>query len=421
MVVVVHDVVDGGGERLVTQVPGRGVGHLVVRQTRRAGHRHRPEVGGLGQDGGVEMDQHGRGSAAGSRGVQQALGEPRRAVYGDQHLGQLHQGEHLGQQALDPLHRLRLVVGHLGQALSPEGQQCRVATLGGGLGQGLVRCRLGPAGRGRHSLGRECPQVPLPGIQATQEHDLVHLVVHGWRRGLHRLPAQPGRPGRPQLRGDLQEPVERPAPLGRGQVGHPGRRLLSGRLPCRPDQGLLDHAQPGTYQAQLVQSLTNQAEQHDRAVLDQCLGRQPVPGVLQVGVCRRAEPEVGLHLVHVVGAGLGPGPVAVQRTWINPQLTGHEPYCRWRSGGHVVGAEPQHPQPTQLQRPVQAVLVAVAATDLGQVVPAQRKEPVQGLGFEFRGEPRQLLPLGVGQEPDRHPPTLRQPLRRCSSDGCVGF
>ena len=97
---------------------------------------------------------------------------------------------------------------------------------------------------------------------------------------------------------------------------------------------------------------------------------------------------MGLHLVHVVGAGLGPGPVAVQHTWINPQLTGHEPYCRWRSGGHVVGAEPQHPQPTQLQRPAQAVLVAVAATDLGQVGPAQREEPVQGLGFELRGEPR---------------------------------
>jgi hypothetical protein len=30
VVVVVHDVVDGGGERLVAQVPGRGAGHLVV-------------------------------------------------------------------------------------------------------------------------------------------------------------------------------------------------------------------------------------------------------------------------------------------------------------------------------------------------------------------------------------------------------
>ena len=94
------------------------------------------------------------------------------------------------------------------------------------------------------------------------------------------MPAPPAgaarSPGPPQLRADLQEPVERPAPPGRGQVGHPGRRLLPGRLPCRPDQGLPGHAQPGTYQAQLVQPLTNQAEQHDRAVLDQCLGRQPV-------------------------------------------------------------------------------------------------------------------------------------------------
>ena len=38
---------------------------------------------------------------------------------------------------------------------------------------------------------------------------------------------------------------------------------------------------------------------------------------------------------------LGSGPVAVQHTWINPQLTGHGPYCRRRSGGHVVRAEPR--------------------------------------------------------------------------------
>ena len=40
-----------------------------------------------------------------------------------------------------------------------------------------------------------------------------------------------------------------------------------------------------------MQSLTNQAEQHDRAVLDQCLGRQPVPGVLQVGVVAEQNPR----------------------------------------------------------------------------------------------------------------------------------
>jgi len=43
------------------------------------------------------------------------------------------------------------------------------------------------------------------------------------------------------------------------------------------------------------------------------------------------------------------------------------------------GQKPQHPQAAKLQRPAQPVRVAVPAAHLGQVVVAQREEPVQRL------------------------------------------
>src|SRR5215213_3873626 len=53
---VVDDGVDGGGEGVVAQVGA--VGDLVIGEARGAGHRHGPEVGGLGQDGCVQVGEH---------------------------------------------------------------------------------------------------------------------------------------------------------------------------------------------------------------------------------------------------------------------------------------------------------------------------------------------------------------------------
>jgi hypothetical protein len=46
-------------------------------------------------------------------------------------------------------------------------------------------------------------------------------------------------------------------------------------------------------------------------------------------------------------------------------------------------------------------------TAAGHYIQRRGEETVQGLGVELCREPGQLLALGIGQEPDRHPPTLR--------------
>jgi hypothetical protein len=68
----------------------------------------------------------------------------------------------------------------------------------------------------------------------------------------------------------------------------------------------------------------------------------------------------------------------------------------------IVRAEPQHPQPAQLQRPPQAARRASPPVGLGQVRVTQREEALQQPGVELARETRQLDALGVGQEPDRH-------------------
>lgn len=103
-----------------------------------------------------------------------------------------------------------------------------------------------------------------------------------------------------------------------------------------------------------------------------------------------------------------------------PSADGPEPYCRWRSGGHVVEAEPQHPQPTQLRQPVQAILVAMARRTSARSGP---------LSVENGPRTRVRAPEGNLDSCSRWAPdrsqtgiqsTLRQPLRRCSSDSRVG-
>jgi hypothetical protein len=88
----------------------------------------------------------------------------------------------------------------------------------------------------------------------------------------------------------------------------------------------------------------------------------------------------------VVRAGLSAHPVAGKDARVDAELTGQESHRHSRRGGHVVGAEPQHPHAAQLQGPAQAVRVAVPAAHLGQVGVAQREEPVQRLAVELGRE-----------------------------------
>jgi hypothetical protein len=91
----------------------------------------------------------------------------------------------------------------------------------------------------------------------------------------------------------------------------------------------------------------------------------------------------------------------------------------WRDADEEV---PQYPQPTQLQRPAQAVLVAVAATDLGRSGPLSVKNRSKDSGSSSAGNPDNCSHSASDRNRTGIPSTLRQPLRRCcSSDGRVGF
>jgi len=152
-------------------------------------------------------------------------------------------------------------------------------------------------------------------------------------------------------------------------------------------------------------------EQHDRAVGHQGFGCQPLAKLPQVDFCGHPKPQVPPHLGLVVRAGLGPHAVAGQHPRIDAELVGHEAHCPRRGSGHVVGAEAQHPQPTQLERPTEPVCATVTPAYLGQIGIAEREEPVEDLCVEVWREPRQPLTLFIRQEPGWHTPTLR--LRTC--------
>lgn len=238
--------------------------------------------------------------------------------------------------------------------------------------------------------------------------ELVHLVVHHPRRGLHRELAQPRRPGHAHPGIHLQEGVEAESAV-RGKLGSESAcDLFASRLAGHADQGLLHHRQPGTGQTKLVEALARQVEQHDRAVLHQRLSRQPFPYGLQIVGRGRPEAQMRLHLVDVVGAGLGPFAVGGEGLGVDAELAGQEVHPARRRRGHIVWAEPEHAQPAQLQRPSQAVPVAAPGPGLGQVGGAQREETVQCRGVKLRRKRRQVLPLRLREEPDRHVDVLRQ-------------
>jgi hypothetical protein len=101
-------------------------------------------------------------------------------------------------------------------------------------------------------------------------------------------------------------------------------------------------------------------------------------------------------------AGAG-RPVPGEHARVDTELPGHERHRVGRRGRDVVRAEPQYPKPAQLQRPAQAVVVATTVVYLGHVGVAQREEAVQGFGIEPGRKPRQALPLGTREDPQRHP------------------
>jgi hypothetical protein len=77
---------------------------------------------------------------------------------------------------------------------------------------------------------------------------------------------------------------------------------------------------------------------------------------------------------------------------IDTELLGRQAHRHRWGCGHVVGAEPQHPQPTELGCPPSWL----AAHDPGislSISIVEREEPVEGLSVESWREPRQPLTL----------------------------
>ncbi len=314
-------------------------------------------------------------------------------------------GVGVGQQLVEQVHQ---PLDHPGEAFGAEGQHRRVAPLLARLGQRLVRCRLGPGGQSGDSLRRQRAHVPALHAERLQELKLVHLVVHDPRRGLHRELAQPCGPGHAHLDIHLQEGVEAESAVT-GKLGSESAGdLFASRLAGHADQRLLYHRQPGTGQTKLVEALARQVEQHDRAVLHQRLSRQPLPYRLQFAGRGRTEAQMALHLVDVIGAGLGPFAIGGEGVRVDSELAGQEVHPARRRRGHIVRAEPEHAQPAQLQRPSQAVPVAAPAPGLGQIGGTQREESVQCRRVQLRRKRRQVLPLRLREEPDRHVDALRQ-------------
>ena len=91
------------------------------------------------------------------------------------------------------------------------------------------------------------------------------------------------------------------------------------------------------------------------------------------------------HLGLVVGSCLGSHAVARQRARVDPKLLGKKAHRARRGVGHVVGAEPQHPQPTQLERPTKTVGATVTSAYFGQIGIAGREEPVEGFASRSGG------------------------------------
>lgn len=117
---------------------------------------------------------------------------------------------------------------------------------------------------------------------------------------------------------------------------------------------------------------------------------------------------MGLHLVDVVGAGLGPDAIGGEGVRVDSELAGQEVRPARQRRGHIVRAEPEHAQPAQLQRPSQPVPVAASGPGLGQVGGALREESVQRRRVQLCREFRKALPLRLREEADRHVDALRQ-------------
>jgi hypothetical protein len=124
-------------------------------------------------------------------------------------------------------------------------------------------------------------------------------------------------------------------------------------------------------------------EQHDRAVGHQGLQSQPSAKLSQVGFSGHPKPQVPPHLGLVIGSCLGSLAVACQRAWIDAKLLGKEPHRARRGVGHVVGTEPQHPQPTQLECPTKAVAATVTSAYFGQIGIVEREELVESFRVEI--------------------------------------
>ncbi len=302
--------------------------------------------------------------------------------------------------------QLDQLVEHFHVGLGQRRQQDRVAPVDVGALQRLVGRAAPDLGQHPPPPGRDAGQVQLVGAVSAQELQLVQLGLQhlGGRRG--GAAAQPGQAGDPQIRVDVEQPVELPSPrrrqepreaaVGLGPGGVAGRGYPAGqRIHGRADHPLCP------------QPVTGQLQQHTRRVVLQGSGEEELVEQLAfpAGTPAPAQPSQHLRPVLTAGAAL---PAAVGRQQIRCRLSidrqgGGQAHKRGRrTARRVVGNPAQPRQRAQLDRGAEPVLVAVESGQPRQVVRGEREERDQVLGGDLIRPAAEPGELGVGQEPNRH-------------------